>query len=162
MKKLILTMIIACGLFISNSNAQIKGDLLLKACVDSFSSDYEKDPRMGRILKNLYLKYGFDMENIAECGCKKLIKKYPEADYEVIDSLGDDEGMRLMRECTSDDFIWEMMETIFSEIGGSGFAICVIDALQDNISLDELEDKGKMEYYLEMYAGDCEKFYKGR
>jgi len=136
---------------------------LLKTCVDSSFQNMKKDSMMVSIIKPLFLKYDFDMENIAECGCKKLIKKYPEADYEVIDSLLGDEEEGVLRECTSDDFVWEMMEGLWGAIFGENFAICLIDTWKDNdVSLDKLEGKGRMDYYLEKYAGDCEKFIKER
>jgi len=147
--------------------------LLLDTCTDSTiahqkeykqkqdqqKEDQQKeDQQKFAILTELFKKHDLDMKEIARCGCKILIKKYPEADYEALDSLGDLEGMLLMRECTSDDFLWDMYEESLSIFFGDRTSSCIIESLRNNVSLDKFTEN--MEYYVIMYAKECRQLIK--
>ena len=137
--------------------------LLIDTCTDStivHQKEYKQkeDQQKFAILTELFKKHDLDMKDIARCGCKILIKKYPEADYEALDSLGDLEGMLLMRECTSDDFLWDMYEESLSIFFGDRTSSCIIESLRNNVSLDKFTEN--MEYYVIMYAKECRQLIK--
>ena len=132
--------------------------LLIDTCTDSTIFQQKEDQQKFAILSELFKKHDLDMKEIARCGCKILIKKYPEADYEALDSLGDLEGMLLMRECTSDDFLWDLYEFALSISFGDRTSSCIIESLRNNVSLDKFTEN--MEYYVIMYTKECRQLIK--
>jgi hypothetical protein len=175
MKKLSIVLLSFLFIGITSINAQTKTEeteqsledifwkskrSLLNTCTDSTIDRMEKDLMMLGIWEELGKKHDISYKNIAKCGCKKLIKKYPEADYKEIDSFGDLEGMQLVRECSSDKFVWDIFEGIFSLMGGEKFSTCIIESLRNNVSLDEFDKD--TEYYIDMYAAECKELFKDR
>ena len=132
---------------------------LLDTCTDSTIDHMKKDQKKFDLLEFL-TKHKFSYNDIARCGCKILIKKYPKAHYEELDSLGDLEGIQLIRECTSDEFLWDIFLEGLSTSFGKKQSICIIESLRDNISLDEFLEN--MKYYTTMYATECRKLLKDR
>tara|TARA_B100000902_G_scaffold396502_1_gene457677 strand:+ start:2273 stop:2620 length:348 start_codon:yes stop_codon:yes gene_type:complete len=105
------------------------------------------------IFPEISSKHNISYEDIALCGCMKLIKKYPTANYMEIDSIGDLEGMSLTWECSNDEYVWDILKAIVTKFGGDDFGNCLIEVIKKNVSLEKISRN--YSYYLNIYFEEC-------